>query len=118
MIKAKFAEHIASFRRHGKFKLRDIIREESRDCECCGHKRLKNVYVVYTDGLEFKIGCECWKEIESQQWREELAILDEIYFCHICGKAQRRGGNPLLAYEKRLCWQHYKEYTDEIKEGK
>src|SRR4030042_4820164 len=118
MTKAKFSEHITNFRKHGTFKLKDVVTWEGDQCKCCGNRRLKHVHIVTTDGQTFRIGSECWKAIEAQQWDEEKAILNETYACHICGNEQSRGGNPLLAYEKKLCYKHYCEYRDEIKEGK
>jgi len=113
--KEQFSQAITNFRGHGTFKLSYLDDVDYDVCQCCGHKRLKHVCVVQTDQETFRIGQECWREIDNQQWQEQTVINGQLYTCHICGKKQTRGGNPLLAYEKQLCWQHYCEYRDEIK---
>lgn len=38
----------------------------TRPCQCCGNRRLKNIYPVQAeDGTTFLIGCECMKALEK-----------------------------------------------------
>jgi len=56
------------------FRLVDVERvTDGQSCQCCGNSRLKSRFVVRNpEGRFWRIGRECWSNIEQRQFQENV----------------------------------------------